>query len=131
MASVRRVESKRTGSCVLSKSPVLLANCQRGVEVASVRVCLWEGRMRIPGEVAGAVLSASWMCRDAGLCSPVLLPGDRLGSCTMKSDSVSIKQFDGLRRLDGDGDGLRNRIETSALCGPSPRGSGKDTTHGG
>lgn len=78
--------------------------------------------------MAEAGLSASWMCRDAGLCSPVLLPADRLGSCTMKSDSVSIKQFDGLQRLSGDGDRLRNKIETSSLCGLSPQGWGKDTT---
>lgn len=50
------------------------------------------------------VLSASCTCKDAVLCSPVLLPEDRLGNCTMESDSVPVKQFDGFQRLKREGD---------------------------
>lgn len=50
------------------------------------------------------VLSVSCMCKDPVSCSPVLLPEDRLGNCTVKPDSVPIKQFDELQRLNRDGD---------------------------
>jgi len=73
------------------------------------------------------VLSASCMGKDPVSCCPILLADNRLGNCTVKSDSVQASSLMGSKdSTEMETDLLRNKTEISSLCGLSPQGLGKD-----